>query len=53
MKRIKQKKNTADKVKKAYQRPELTIFGSITQITENLTAGPQNDTGKGKGSMSS
>lgn len=54
MKIIKQKQNTVDKVKKTYKRPELTIFGTINQITENTSMGPQADGGgKGQKSMQS
>lgn len=53
MKIIKQKQNTVDKVKKNYKRPELTIFGTINQITENTSMGPVSDAGKGQNSMQS
>lgn len=51
MKRIKQ--NTASKVKKAYQRPDLAIYGTISQITESTAIGPVLDGGTGKTSMGS
>lgn len=53
MKKIKQNKNIVDKVKKSYKKPELTIFGTINQITENTSNGPIADGGTGKTSMGS
>jgi hypothetical protein len=52
MKRIKQKQNTVDKAKKSYKRPELTVYGTINQITESVTGGKNADGGTGKLSMS-
>lgn len=51
MKRIKQ--NAAGKVKKAYSKPELTVYGTINQITESTANGPVADGGKGQTSMGS
>lgn len=53
MKKVKQKHNSAAKIRKIYKKPELTVFGTINQLTESLTSGKFSDGGTGKTSMQS